>query len=432
MKKHNYNRILSTLILLLCLCVQSKVKAQSMDMKIHTTVTDTQTMQMEVPGGSTVIPDVTDTESPPQITIAAPRIEAEALDDSSVRIVWKKVTSATKYEVYRATAKNGTYKKIKVVTQKAYTDKSVRRAKTYYYKVLAIRSGKRENGSSSFSNVVSVTPKLTIPVFRKSRQTEYKVELNWKTYKYVTKYVVYRANDKDGKYKKIGTTKKQTFLDKSIKANKVYYYKVQAQGKSTEGKKVTSALSRPLKVKTPKHVVKTAYVGDSVMSGMSAYKIITGKNQKVITKIGVSPYNFYNGSIMDTLLDYRPDRIYIMLGMNSLVGSPSEAQMDSIIRYYRKILEECMDENPEVHIVILPVSPTRTDRVKNSTINSYNKKLKKLAQDLKVEYYDYTDYLKNPDGTLKAGYSAGDGIHWKIDAYRKLKEKLEEHENSYK
>ena len=43
--------------------------------------------------------------------------------------------------------------------------------------------------------------------------------------------------------------------------------------------------------------------------------------------------------------------------------------------------------------------------------------LKKLAKKVHANYLDYTDFLKDSGGYLKARYAAGDGYHWKNPAY---------------
>ncbi len=55
-------------------------------------------------------------------------------------ITWSKVTYADRYIVYRATAKNGKYKKLATISKgrTSYTDKKLKKGKTYYYKVKAM------------------------------------------------------------------------------------------------------------------------------------------------------------------------------------------------------------------------------------------------------------------------------------------------------
>lgn len=49
---------------------------------------------------------------------------------------WKKVKDAKKYVVYRSTSANGKYKKIATISKLTYTDKGVKKGKTYYYKIV--------------------------------------------------------------------------------------------------------------------------------------------------------------------------------------------------------------------------------------------------------------------------------------------------------
>ena len=66
---------------------------------------------------------------------------------------WDKVSGATKYEVYRATSKNGTYKRVTTTTNRYYKDTKAVKGKIYYYKVIAVC--KNTSGNSAYSSVVS-------------------------------------------------------------------------------------------------------------------------------------------------------------------------------------------------------------------------------------------------------------------------------------
>ena len=71
-------------------------------------------------------------------------------------VKWKKVSDATGYQVYRATAKNGTYKKVAAIKKNAtvkYVNKSLKSGKTYYYKV---RAYKTANGITAYGNFSAV------------------------------------------------------------------------------------------------------------------------------------------------------------------------------------------------------------------------------------------------------------------------------------
>ena len=80
---------------------------------------------------------------------------ATKASNGAVTVKWGKATGATKYAIYRATSKNGTYKKLGTASSASYTDKTAKASTTYYYKVRAytVVGGKTVNGA--FSAVVS-------------------------------------------------------------------------------------------------------------------------------------------------------------------------------------------------------------------------------------------------------------------------------------
>ncbi len=76
-----------------------------------------------------------------QVKISSVKVTA----DDGLKIKWGKVAGATKYKIYRATSKTGTFKSIATVRGASvldYTDKKVASGKTYYYKVQAYSDGK--------------------------------------------------------------------------------------------------------------------------------------------------------------------------------------------------------------------------------------------------------------------------------------------------
>ena len=64
---------------------------------------------------------------------------------------------ATKYEVYRATSKSGTYSKVKTTTSLNWKDTTAASGKTYYYKVVAVAA--HSSANSAYSSVVSIKSK---------------------------------------------------------------------------------------------------------------------------------------------------------------------------------------------------------------------------------------------------------------------------------
>lgn len=78
-------------------------------------------------------------------------VKAAKTGYAAVKISWKKVPGAKKYTVYRATSKNGKYKKIATTSKLTYTNKNLKKGKVYYYKVKAV--AKNTAANSAFSTV---------------------------------------------------------------------------------------------------------------------------------------------------------------------------------------------------------------------------------------------------------------------------------------
>ena len=76
----------------------------------------------------------------------------------TAKVTWKKATGATGYELYFSTKKSKGYKKAYTGTKLSYTKKSLKKGKTYYFKVRAYRTvnGKKLYGSYSSPKSVKI------------------------------------------------------------------------------------------------------------------------------------------------------------------------------------------------------------------------------------------------------------------------------------
>ncbi|MCI9638698.1 MAG: hypothetical protein HFE72_00985 [Emergencia sp.] len=84
-----------------------------------------------------------------QTPITKPAVTVKNIDNNYLKVSWSKRTKAVKYNVYRATSKSGTYKKIAATTRTYYNDKTVDNNKTYYYKVKALGKSSKYNSKMS-------------------------------------------------------------------------------------------------------------------------------------------------------------------------------------------------------------------------------------------------------------------------------------------
>ena len=79
---------------------------------------------------------------------------------TSVTLKWDAYTSATGYEIYKATKKKGKYKRIKKTTKTTFKRTDLTANKTCYYKVRAYY--KNSDGSKSYSKYMFFPPEHNI------------------------------------------------------------------------------------------------------------------------------------------------------------------------------------------------------------------------------------------------------------------------------
>ena len=78
---------------------------------------------------------------------------------TTATVSWKKVSGANDYYVYRSTSKKGTYSYIGHTKSTKFQNKKLKKGKTYYYKVSAVKVA---NGIKQRSNLSTVKGKKNI------------------------------------------------------------------------------------------------------------------------------------------------------------------------------------------------------------------------------------------------------------------------------
>ena len=144
-----------------------------------------------------------------------------------IKISWEVVEGATKYEVYRATSKTGTYSRISTTSNTSVTNTKAEAGKTYYYKVRAICD--IDAAAGAYSAVKSRTCDLAQTTVTLSNVASTgKIKVSWTAVEGATKYEVYRTTSKNGTYSRISTTSNTSVTNTKADAGKTYYYKVRA------------------------------------------------------------------------------------------------------------------------------------------------------------------------------------------------------------
>ena len=161
-------------------------------------------------------------------------IRVTSTSHSAVNIKWSKAKKAKKYQIYRATSRNGKYKLLKTIKGVKFKNTSVRTGTTYWYKVRAVNGSKK----GAFSKVIKGTPNLNKPGFTAKSSGE-GPKLTATKVAGASGYVFYR----DGKA--VAMQKGLTFTDRNVAKKVAHTYKVAAY-KNVGNGNVISPFSRSL------------------------------------------------------------------------------------------------------------------------------------------------------------------------------------------
>lgn len=277
--------------------------------------------------------------------------------------------------------------------------------------------------------VPRVKPLKKVTKVKAVRYSTTAVKVSWKQTKQAEYYHVYYKLEKNRKYKLAGTTQNDHFLVKKLKNKKTYLFYVTA-GKTKKESSSDSQPSAKKKMTMKKYQRKVVFAGDSICEGI-AYEggfptMHLDAKKKVVAYRGLNTVTFHTKRIfkgrtgLQKLIAENPYRVYMMLGMNEIHYRPAS----QMISEYKDMIEAIQQADPNTDIVLCAVSPvTRAEKARHpgmKQIPIFNRRLKKLAKKMGLKYLDYTDFLKDSGGFLKAGYATGDGYHWKPPAYAKF------------
>ncbi len=113
-------------------------------------------------------------------------------------VTWEKIPGANGYFVYRAAAKNGSYKRIKTLVGKkkiSYTDTGLSAGKRYYYKIKAYRTEKKKNFYSDTSEAKGGKTEDNVAVTEIRLEKEYTLNIQ-QTIKLTPVIIPSNATDK--------------------------------------------------------------------------------------------------------------------------------------------------------------------------------------------------------------------------------------------
>ena len=217
--------------------------------------------------------------------------------DGAITVKWEKVEGATKYEVYRATSKSGTYSKVTTTSKTSYTSTSGTAGKTYYYKVRAICD--KEAAASAYSEILSGVRDLAQPTITVSnRASDGAVTIKWEKIAGATKYEIWRATSRNGTYTRVGTTSNTSYNNTSGTVGKTYYYKVRAIcDKEAAASAYSEVLSGARDLASPKAKValksKKPYLSCDKVTNATKYQVYRATSKNGTYKLVSTTTNRY-------------------------------------------------------------------------------------------------------------------------------------------
>ncbi len=147
-------------------------------------------------------------------------VKASNITSSQIKLSWKNDPFVTGYEIYRSKAYNGSYTKIRTITNNknaTYTNKGLLNGREYYYKIRAYKIINGKTYYGKFSSIRSVSTK--------DRYTKY-VKMN------ETAYIRSRADKNSKALIKVKKGKEMTYLSTAYDSANVKWYKVRYKYKS--------------------------------------------------------------------------------------------------------------------------------------------------------------------------------------------------------
>ena len=155
-------------------------------------------------------------------------------------------------------------------------------------------------------------------------------------------------------------------------------------------------------------------------------KNVIGSSQINAVNINETKLDSVYGNITayQNLQIINPKTLYIMLGSD--IGTSS---VDDMINSYSNFIADIKSSLPDTKIYIMQIPPVYTDSetLTNETVNDYNSRLIKLADNYSVYCIDTNTILKNNTGTLSNEYYSSETNTLTSQAYSAVYEYILTH-----
>lgn len=162
--------------------------------------------------------------------LSAPKLETIKNDKTGVTVKWKKVTGASKYIVMRKLSGSSKWEELKTTKSLSFTDKTAKAGKTYIY---TVKAGYSDYRSTYIADGLKIK-RLSRPSLVSVKSAKKGITFKWKEVTGASGYFVYRKTG-SGDWEEIAKVSGKStvsYVDKTAKKGKTYYYSVRAYSSS--------------------------------------------------------------------------------------------------------------------------------------------------------------------------------------------------------
>ncbi len=235
----------------------------------------------------------TETNPPPQLKPAEPKLISLANTTGGILFKWNETEGANSYRVYKRGAGERYWTYLATVSDTSYLDNKVASGNYYRYTVIAVNDG----GFSTYHSGL-VIKRLANPYNIKLANNIDNVTVTWGRINGANGYRVYRRTAGSKYWTCLGTQTTTTYIDKNVTPNAYYRYTVRsAYGNTFSDYSTTGALT--LFVETPKPMrITTLGAGVSFtwskVMGAQSYRVYRrGAGEKYWTYLGTTNNNTF-------------------------------------------------------------------------------------------------------------------------------------------
>ena len=170
----------------------------------------------------------------------------------SLRLVWEKREGYDGYQLYMATRRGGTYKRIATTSRNTAAARKLTAGTTYYFKVRAYKTVNGKRKYTAFTKAMAVSTKLTQPKFTSAKsQKKGRVTLKWKRDSKAAGYRIYVKKAGSSKFKFVRDltgNRRTTYTLKGLKSKKYVSVRIRSF-KTVNGERLYSPLSKTIRIR---------------------------------------------------------------------------------------------------------------------------------------------------------------------------------------